>query len=111
MPPVSFHRVTVGGVTLVGASAELVSGYAVHVRAMAPEMHVIPVGCIDHVIGYWPTNQMFEEGGYEVVEHCPSFGISACSSDIEESVLKQFARILSGTCNPQSGHAIETEGS
>jgi hypothetical protein len=93
-PPVSFHRVTVGPVALVGASAEIVSGYAAAIRSMAPHMHVIPVSCIDHVGGYWPLHSMFSEGGYEVAGHCPSFGITACSPDIEATVLEQFRLLM-----------------
>lgn len=94
LPPVSFHRVSIGPLTIVGASAELVSGYASKVRDLAPDQHVIPVGCIDHVIGYWPLRHMFQEGGYEVVHHCPSFGIEACDPDIEAIVMQEFERLL-----------------
>ena len=97
LPSVSFQRITAGKIVLVGASAELVSGYAPLVRAMVPDMHIIPVGCIDHVIGYWPTHEMFRDGGYEVVHHCLSLGIAACDPNIEAKVLQQFARILTGT--------------
>ena len=55
LPPVSFQRVTVGDITFVGVSAEPVSGYARQLRSLMPGKQVIPVGCIDHVIGYWPT--------------------------------------------------------
>jgi len=82
-PPVSFHQVTIGPLLIVGASAELVSAYGHLVRAMAPGYIVIPIGCIDHVIGYWPTRDMFREGGYEVSDHCGYFGIVACDPDVE----------------------------
>jgi hypothetical protein len=94
MPPVSFHHLGIGPVSLVGASAEPVSGYASRLRAMAKDKYVIPVGCIDQVIGYWPLERMFAEGGYEVVHHCRSFGISACDPEIEQKVLHEFRSIL-----------------
>lgn len=94
LPPVSFHRVSIGDIVLVGLSAEPVSGYAHKVRSLAPEEHVIPVGCLDNVIGYWPTQEMFREGGYEVARHCRSFGIAACEPHIESRVLEELTRLL-----------------
>lgn len=101
LPPVSFHRVTVGDVVLLGASAELVSEYAHRLRSWVTDRHVIPVGCLDHVIGYWPTADMLHEGGYEVVHHCRSFGITACDPHIEPMVLQGFAQLLADGRDPR----------
>lgn len=100
LPPVSFHRISIGSLALIGASAELVSGYASRVRSLAPGMQVIPVGCLDHVIGYWPLRSMFREGGYEVVGHCPRFGITAHDPEIETTVLRQFRLVLDDAVRP-----------
>jgi len=94
LPPVSFHSLQIGSLIIVGASAEVVSEYAIMVRRMRPECVVIPVGCIDHVIGYWPTSRMIPEGGYEVRHHCHSFGIRCCVAGIEQRVLDGFAAVL-----------------
>lgn len=94
LPSVSFHMVRIGTIDIVGASAELVSGYAYMLREMSPRRLVVPVGCIDHVIGYWPTAQMISEGGYEVDGHCQSFGITRCAESIQERVLQGFDELL-----------------
>lgn len=94
LPPVSFHRIRIGTLEVVGASAELVSSYAPALRDLASDAQVIPVGCIDHVIGYWPTKQMMTEGGYEVAGHCIYFGIQGCSPDLEEQVWVNFRNLF-----------------
>lgn len=93
-PPVTFHRVSLGTLVLAGASAEIVSGYAERVRALADDRTIVPVSCIDHVVGYWPLHHMLKEGGYEVVHHCPAFGIESCSPEIERTVLECFTQLL-----------------
>ncbi len=50
-------------VSLVATNAEVPSERVASLRAVAP--HVIPAGCADEVIGYWPTDRMHRMGGYE----------------------------------------------
>jgi hypothetical protein len=97
LPPVSFHRVSLGDIVIIGVSAEPVSGYASQLRALVPDKLVIPVGYIDHVVGYWPTAEMYSEGGYEVTGHCSSFAITSCRPDIEEQVIRGCREVLLAT--------------
>jgi neutral ceramidase len=62
---VTFHRVSLGGLTAVGVSAEVVTEYGALVRAIFDHRISIPVGYIDEVYGYLPTSRMVREGGYE----------------------------------------------
>jgi len=95
-PPVSFHGVRIGSLVVIGASAELVSGYAPLIRPLTSDFLLIPVTCIDHVIGYWPMTYMFQEGGYEVDQHCRYFMIDACRPQIESLMLGHLKRIADG---------------
>lgn len=109
LPPVSFQRVSIGDIQLVGVSAEPVSGYADSLRSLVVDKHVIPIGCIDHVIGYWPTQSMIREGGYEVAGHCRSFGITACDPDIQSKVLQGFTHLLANGDTSQPGSALRSQ--
>ncbi|USQ76095.1 hypothetical protein NF557_16115 [Ornithinimicrobium cryptoxanthini] len=50
-------------IAVLATNAEVVSSRVKEVAARAP--NAIPAGCLDEVIGYWPTDTMIEEGGYE----------------------------------------------
>jgi neutral ceramidase len=62
---VSFHLVSLGRVTIVGISAEVVTEYGPLLRSTLGSEYCIPVGYIDDVYGYLPTARMLREGGYE----------------------------------------------
>lgn len=59
------------GLVLVGISAEPVTSYGGMLPAGA-----LPVGYIDDVFGYLPTDAMLAEGGYEVDGFLEDFGLS-----------------------------------
>lgn len=73
---VTFHRITIGGVTVVGISAEVVTEYGLHVREALGGGVGIPVGYIDDVYGYLPTERMVREGGYEADWFLRPFGLA-----------------------------------
>jgi len=52
--------------TVVGVSAEVVTEYGPMVHRAFGRSITIPVGYIDEVYGYLPTERMLREGGYEV---------------------------------------------
>lgn len=74
---VSWQRVSVGSIDLVGVSAEPVAAYGRLVDELSADTGrtSIPVGCIDDVFGYAPTDRMLREGGYEATGFCKHFGI------------------------------------
>jgi neutral ceramidase len=49
----------------VGVAAEVVTEYGALVEATFDTAITIPVGYIDEVYGYLPTERMLREGGYE----------------------------------------------
>jgi hypothetical protein len=74
---ISIHEVKVGdGFDIFGISAEPVNEYVAIIEAAKPGSTVIPVGCIDGVPCYLPTDQMVEQGGYESTGFRRLFGAS-----------------------------------
>ncbi|MGD0548841.1 MAG: hypothetical protein ABR991_13645 [Terracidiphilus sp.] len=72
-----FQRVDLGGqLQLIGVSAEVVWEYAEIVRQIARSGYVWPVGYIDRVFGYLPTESMLPEGGYEVDGFLRKFSVT-----------------------------------
>ena len=51
------------GLSLMGVNAEVMSCRTSDLAMLGGQ--VFPVGCVDEVIGYWPTDKMLAEGGYE----------------------------------------------
>ena len=60
---------------VVGISAEPCWEYAKLVRSAFPGKTIWPVGYVDSVFGYLPTQSMLSEGGYEVMGFGHAFGI------------------------------------
>lgn len=50
-------------VSLLCVNGEVVSERVSSLTRLGP--FVVPVGCVGEVLGYWPTDQMISEGGYE----------------------------------------------
>ncbi len=60
---------------VIGISAEVCWEYAQSIRRAFPAQTIWPVGYIDSVFGYLPTQAMLREGGYEVAGFRKLFGI------------------------------------
>lgn len=52
-------------VSLIASNAEIVSERVKDLVAAGGTRTFLPVGCCDAVIGYWPTDKMRRQGGYE----------------------------------------------
>ena len=90
----SIHVICIDTLKIVGISAEPVSEYVPVVARMLNNHPFIPVGYIDDVFGYLPTEAMIAEGGYDVEGFIPYFGLrgsykSGFQQEIEE-VLKSL---------------------
>ena len=84
---VVFHRVMLGSdVAVVGVAAEVVTEYGALVEATFDTTINIPVGYIDEVYGYLPTERMLHEGGYEARWFLAPFALKGpLNPAIEES--------------------------
>ena len=74
---------------VTGISAEVCWEYIDLVRNVFPSQKIWPVGYIDNVFGYLPTQDMLSEGGYEVAGFRKAFGIRGeFVENLEETVKK-----------------------
>ncbi|MDP8247358.1 MAG: neutral/alkaline non-lysosomal ceramidase N-terminal domain-containing protein [Candidatus Tritonobacter lacicola] len=63
---ISFRSILLGNkLRIIGISAEPVAGYVGILERLFPDDIVIPVGYINSVFGYLPTEEMVSQGGYE----------------------------------------------
>ncbi|MFT7511715.1 MAG: hypothetical protein ACI9QL_000922 [Candidatus Omnitrophota bacterium] len=61
LPPISLHGIQLGAIQLLGVSAEVMTAYG-----LAEDPTTWTISCIDHTFGYYPTDIMLAQGGYEV---------------------------------------------
>jgi hypothetical protein len=74
---ISIHEIKFGNhFDIFGISAEPVNAYVRMLEAARPGSTVIPVGCIDGVPCYLPTDEMIKQGGYEAIRFRRPFGVS-----------------------------------
>ena len=86
--PVSFHRIDIGDIRIIGISAETVAEYLPLLENAFPDSKIIPVSYLDHVLGYLPTNNMLSEGGYEVNGFQKYFSVKAdFPPDLQERIV------------------------
>lgn len=90
----SFHSISLDRIKIIGISAEVVSEYVPIFKKIFSEFQIIPVGCIDHVFGYLPTNLMLREGGYEVKNFMPLFGIKGKFNDDFQEKIEEVVKSL-----------------
>jgi len=61
--PLRFSILEIGGLLFFGANGELVVDYGLYLKKLAPRL--IPVGYVNGMTGYIPTDEQIREGGYE----------------------------------------------
>ncbi len=77
---------------VVGISAEACWEYADLLKRAFPGKTVWPVGYIDSVFGYLPTQSMLREGGYEVTGFREAFGIKGEFVANLEQIVKELVQ-------------------
>jgi neutral ceramidase len=75
---------------VVGISAEPCWEYAHLVKRTFPDKTIWPVGYIDSVFGYLPTQSMLKDGGYEVTGFHQAFGIKGEFVENLEEVIEDL---------------------
>lgn len=92
---VAFQLISLGPeFSIVAISAELVHEYARYVRSLIPGRVTMCVGCTDVPLGYIPTSRMLQEGGYEAIDFCESFGLDSVKPGVEQATKDGFARLI-----------------
>ena len=75
--PFRVHRLDLGPeLSILGMEGEICVGYGFAAKASAGGRFVLPAGYADGCTAYIPTAEMFPQGGYEVAESYPYFGMA-----------------------------------
>lgn len=90
---VTFHSFDLDeNLRVVGISAEVCWEYAALIKSALGGKKIWPVGYIDNVYGYLPTQAMLVEGGYEVKGFMKLFGIKGeFVANIDEIILESLS--------------------
>ena len=95
---VTFKSIRFGDdLLVVGASAEMVSEYAMWVRRNVTTKWTMIAGCMDDVVGYVPTERMLKEGGYEATGFCERFSARRVPAGVESAAKSGLNRVLDVT--------------
>lgn len=93
-PEMSFSRLTIGdSLSLYAVSGEVVVEYATRLRERDPARYVMCVGCTDQVIGYLPTEEVLNEGGYEAGGYCASFDLERVAPGVDAAMMDAFVAV------------------
>lgn len=108
---VSFGRLAIGdSLVLYTVSGEVVVAYAQRLRDRDTSRHVMCVGCADQVIGYLPTKDVLDEGGYEAGGYCASFGLDRVAEDVDGAMMASFEAVGLPVMRNQPPARITTGG-
>lgn len=70
---ISYQILHWGPLVIAGIGGEVFTRSGLALQSMYPELYVLPVGLTGGAAGYLPTEEMYEQGGYEVAcaRWCP----------------------------------------
>ena len=80
----------IGDLGIVGLPGEFFCEYGIEIRRSSPARHTVVIELANDAIGYIPTRQAFEEGGYEPSPGA-TFYTADCGPLLVESALRQLA--------------------
>lgn len=79
--------IDIGNIAFVGLGGEPFSHYAEAIREGAPDKQIITLTCANGFEGYLPTEEAFNEGGYEA-------SASPFTPDLESQCVKEALKLL-----------------
>lgn len=81
-------------VSLVAMGGEICVEYGHFIKELRPGLMTLPVGYANGMVGYIPTANMFEEGGYEPIDSVVHFGLPSPFKPELEARLHEALRSL-----------------
>jgi hypothetical protein len=92
---ISIRRIRFGEeVSLIAIPGEVFCEYSLKIKNLFTPEAVLPLGCSDGMVGYLPTRNAFQEGGYEPGRAHRLFGLPAPFTDeIERVILEEISRL------------------
>ena len=85
--PVPLSVVGIGDIAFVGFGGEAFTDYGRNIRKMFPDKYFIFSVCTNGYEGYYPTEEAFEQGGYEA-------NSSLFTPTLEKEILESLSRML-----------------
>jgi hypothetical protein len=79
--------VGIGDIAFVGFGGEAFTDYGRNIRKMFPDKYFIFSVCTNGYEGYYPTEEAFEQGGYEA-------NSSLFTPTLEKEILESLSRML-----------------
>lgn len=89
LPPLSLQGIRLGEVQLLGVSAEPMAAYGIQA-----DDRTWAIGCMDHTFGYFPTDAMLGQGGYELTGFQEDFGLDIAFQPGSERALREALRSI-----------------
>ncbi len=82
-----------GDVGIVGLPGEMFSQFSLQIKRQSPAAHTIVIELANDAIGYLPTREAFEEGGYEPTTGSTRYQPGAAEK-MAASALAQLGRLF-----------------
>lgn len=82
-------------IAFVGIPGEVFVEIGLAIKERSPFKYTFPIECANGCLGYIPTREAFDEGGYEPALAFKLFGIYPMDRDVEPKVIDSALRILS----------------
>ncbi len=83
-------------IVVVGMPGEVFVEIGLEIKEKSPFKHTFPVECTNGCIGYMPTREAFDEGGYEPASAFKLFGIYPVDKDVAQKVVDSAVRMMNG---------------
>lgn len=92
--PIEIQVLALGNkIVIAGIPGEVFVEIGLAIKEKSPFEFTLPVECTNGCIGYMPTKEAFEEGGYEPALAFKLFGIYPVDSDVAEKVINSAVQM------------------
>lgn len=86
--------IALDGIALVGLPGEVFCEIGMNIRARSPFARTFVIAYANRVLGYIPTRQAYDEGGYEVDGAYKYYGVAKVAPTAQEALEQAAARVL-----------------
>ena len=92
-------------VALVGVPGELFSEIGKNLKSSSPFIHTMICGYSNGTLGYIPSKQAIQDGGYEVEDAYKLYGFPSCfHEDTEDMLYKEIGKLLLQLSQEKENH-------
>ncbi len=92
--PVEVQTLRLGDIAIVGIPGEVFVEIGLGIKKGSPFEHTFVAGYTNGCIGYMPTKEAFQEGGYETHSAYRLYGIYPVDQDVAEKMINSSLRLL-----------------